>query len=101
MFVFPSHAEGLPRVLIEAMAVGLPAVSTNVNGIPELLDKPFLVEVGDVDELTRKMKSIIQDQNVYNKASRDNLKRAKEYSEVILQERRRDFYSKLRKCVEE
>lgn len=100
MFVFPSHAEGLPRVLIEAMAVGLPAVSTNVNGIPELLDKPFLVEVGDVDELTRKMKSIIQDQNVYNKASRDNLKRAKEYSETILQMRRRDFYLKLRKLCE-
>lgn len=97
IFVFPSHAEGLPRVLIEAMAVGLPTVSTNVNGIPELLDKPFLVEVGAVDELTTKMKAIIQDAEVYNTASKDNLKRAREYSETILQMRRQDFYLKLRK----
>lgn len=95
VFVFPSHAEGLPRVLIEAMAVGLPAVSTNVNGIPELLSEDFLVEVGDVEELTRKIEAIVTNPKVYNKASKDNLNRARGYSEPILQSRRKDFYQKL------
>lgn len=95
-FVFPSHAEGLPRVLIEAMAVGLPAISTNVNGIPELLSKEFLVEVGNVDELARKIETIVTNPEVYNKASKDNLNRAREYSESILQSRRKDFYNKLK-----
>ena len=38
LMVFPSKSEGLPRTLIEAMAVGLPCRSSNVEGIPELLD---------------------------------------------------------------
>lgn len=38
IFVFPSHFEGLPNAVLEAMAVGLPIVSTRVGGIPELVE---------------------------------------------------------------
>jgi len=38
MFVFPSHFEGLPGALIEAMAAGLPIVTTPVTGNAELVD---------------------------------------------------------------
>lgn len=99
LFVFPSHAEGLPRVLIEAMAVGLPCISTKVNGIPELLDDKYLINVGDVAELSDKIKWLISNPSEMTKASRENRKKAEEYCEDKLQNRRKNFYIKLRSCT--
>jgi glycosyltransferase involved in cell wall biosynthesis len=54
VFCLPSLAEGLPVVLMEAMATGRPVVATRIMGIPELVDEGasgFLVAPGDIDEL--------------------------------------------------
>jgi glycosyltransferase involved in cell wall biosynthesis len=49
IFVFPSRADTLPLVILEAMASGLPVVSTRVGGIPYEVapDTGILVESGD------------------------------------------------------
>ena len=39
IFVFPSHFEGFPVALLEAAALGLPCVGTQVGGIPDILDE--------------------------------------------------------------
>ncbi|MGD6776438.1 glycosyltransferase [Sutcliffiella horikoshii] len=39
IFVLPSYNEGMPTVIIEAMALRIPVLSSNVGGIPELFDK--------------------------------------------------------------
>lgn len=54
IFVLPSLTEALPTVLIEAMAVGLPVVATNVGGTPEIVDHGatgLLVPAGRPDRL--------------------------------------------------
>lgn len=59
--VLPSFAEGLPVVLMEALALGRPVVSTAVAGIPELVDADngWLVPSGSVDGLAEAMKAVL------------------------------------------
>lgn len=38
VFLFPSHYEGFPMALLEALSCGLPAIGSNVGGIPDILD---------------------------------------------------------------
>lgn len=54
VFCLPSHREGLPMAILEAMAAGVPVAVTAVGGIPDVVadgDTGLLVEAGDVDGL--------------------------------------------------
>lgn len=53
LMILPSHAEGLPTVLVEAGACSLPIVATSVGGISDLLgeDRGVLVPVGNPEAL--------------------------------------------------
>jgi colanic acid/amylovoran biosynthesis glycosyltransferase len=64
VFVLPSFAEGIPVVLMEAMASGVVCVSSPVNGIPELIENGhtgLLSAPGDVEQLARSLMTLIQD----------------------------------------
>lgn len=60
--ILPSFAEGLPVVLMEAMALRRPVISTFVAGIPELVEPGkhgWLVPAGDVDGLATAMQACL------------------------------------------
>jgi glycosyltransferase involved in cell wall biosynthesis len=59
-FVMSSTSEGLPMVLLEAIAAGVPCVATAVGGIPQLLadDRGLLVQARDPGGLARAMTSV-------------------------------------------
>jgi len=62
VFILPSHREGLPRSIIEAMAMEKPIIATNIRGCREEVfnnENGFLVEKCNVDELTFSMKEMI------------------------------------------
>ncbi len=55
-FALASFIEGLPIALLEAMALGLPSISTNINAIPEAiknLETGILIEAGDAAALAK------------------------------------------------
>jgi glycosyltransferase involved in cell wall biosynthesis len=74
VFALSSHREGLPNVLLEAMAMQVPVVSTRIAGIPGLIrhdENGLLVQPGSVEELTRAVARLLK-----NTDFRDRLGRA-------------------------
>jgi glycosyltransferase involved in cell wall biosynthesis len=63
-FVLPSFAEGIPVVLMEAMAMEVPCISTVINGIPELItsgESGLLVSPSDAAQLADAIATLIDD----------------------------------------
>ena len=75
-FALSSHREGLPNVLLEAMALEVPVVATRVNGVPRLVQdgrNGLLVEAGDADALTTALLALIRNaalRDLFNAAGR-------------------------------
>jgi glycosyltransferase involved in cell wall biosynthesis len=60
--ILPSFAEGLPVVLMEALALGRPVIATSVAGIPELVaDRTcgWLVPAGSIEQLARAIRECL------------------------------------------
>ncbi|WP_435074271.1 glycosyltransferase family 4 protein [Halorubrum sp. HHNYT27] len=63
VYILPTYAEGVPIAILEAMAGGNAIVSTDVGGIPSVVDEDngVLVEPGDADALTDAIRSLLAD----------------------------------------
>ena len=63
LFVLPSHSEGFPNVIVEAMALKRPILATTVGAIPQMLDDGagMLVEPNSVDSLVLALNAVTQD----------------------------------------
>jgi len=99
MFVLPTAAEGLPRVLIEAMAKGLPCITTDVAGNSELINRGFLFDYGDTNHIAELIEKLVKDKMLYEKTSLDNYQKSLKYEASLMEYRRDSFYSKLKKIV--
>ncbi|MGC2111953.1 MAG: glycosyltransferase [Candidatus Korobacteraceae bacterium] len=96
LMVLPSRTEGLPRVVVEAMARALPCVATRVGGVPELLHSEDLVPPNDVRALANKIQEVISDPSRLNRMSARNLEKAQEFRPEVLEKKRTQFYTFLR-----
>ncbi len=79
VFVLPSlYGEGLPMVVLEAMANAVPVVASNVEGIPEAVRDGvdgMIFEAGDAEDLANKLSSLVGNEQLWESMSRSALER--------------------------
>ena len=82
LFILPSEYESFGLVALEAMAAGVPVVSTNVGGLPEININGvtgFLSNVGDVNDMSKKIIGIFSDEPSFEKMKKNALAQAKKF----------------------
>ena len=82
LFVLPSlFGEGLPMVVLEAMAQGVPVVASRVGGTPEAVRDGVdgqIFEPGNSDDLADKLERLMKRPDAWRDASRNALQRQRE-----------------------
>ena len=95
LFVLPSLSEGFPLVVLEAMAAGLPIITTNVRGLPEIVkdgENGFVVEPQNPRQLVEKISLLLSNNELRQKISANNIIKAKQHSWEAVVEKLEEVY---------
>ncbi len=96
IFVLSSLHEGLPNALMEAMAMGLPCIATDVGGVRQLIDdedKGIVIRAGNADDIIRSVQGIISDKNRMTFIGDNAYKKiAKDYSQETAAKELEEIY---------
>jgi len=87
VFIMPSYREGMPRALMEAMAMGLPAVSTDAGGTLDIvgpLQRKFVVARDDPEAFSRCLVDLAMKEQERTKVGEENLEHIKRYSTPVV-----------------
>lgn len=76
-FLLASWTEGMPRVLVEAMASGLPCVATSVGGVPELVEDEQLAEARNPQDFAIKLEHLLSLPTNWRRISSHNIRKAR------------------------
>jgi glycosyltransferase involved in cell wall biosynthesis len=98
IFVLPSLNEGMGRVLVEAMAAGLPIVASRVGGIPDLIkdgQNGLLVPPKDASALENAISTLFEDKEKRKRMGEAGTKMCRQYSAEAMVAQIDNLYKKL------
>lgn len=91
VLVVPSHSEGNPNVILEALAAGTPIIATRVGGIPDLITdgkQGFLYSPGDAEQMTNLLSKLLRDDELQRKLSVEAKIQAERFSLPLVNKRK-------------
>lgn len=81
LYVFPSYCETFGMTQIEAMACGIPVVTSNISVMPEICgDAAGYFDPANPEDIADKMNQVLSDESVKNKLINNGIKRARDFS---------------------
>lgn len=81
IFVFPSFFEGFGLPILEAMASGVPVITSNISSMPEVAGSAgIIIDPHNTKQIAQKIKKIILDKNYYQSVRQKGLIHAREFS---------------------
>lgn len=89
VFVLPSNAEGFPRVLLEAMAAGLPIVAFDVGGVRDLLSQgqqEFVVPPRQIESFAQRVAVLLREGPIREALREENQARARAFDTEVVAE---------------
>lgn len=82
LFCFPTSSEGFPKVVIEALACGLPVITTRVSVLPKLIETGcgILLDEATPVSMANSVRKCLEDADLYRKMSDQAISTAQQYS---------------------
>jgi glycosyltransferase involved in cell wall biosynthesis len=99
VFLLPTRSEGTPVSLLEALACGVPAVTSRVGGIPEVMENGktgWMISIEEIDAIISKIKELLNNKNKRNYMA--NYAREiiiKKFAQNIITQKIKNLYLKL------
>lgn len=100
VIILPSRSEGLPRCIVEAMSRACPCITSNVCGMPELINNRWVHDPESPEALAALLKEMIENTENLKTAAKENFMNSKRFLRSVLAEKRNAFLNEFKKyCI--